>query len=78
MMIKHEYLGQKVYILPSLESYLPTMKGAYRATLLALYQITLVIGILMMPIALATQRVGVHLPIDRAVLRLKEAYEDAE
>lgn len=54
------------------------MKGAYRATLLALYQITLVLGILMMPIALATQRVGVRLPIDRAVLGLKEAYEQAE
>lgn len=54
-----------------------TMERIYRATLLALYQMTLIVGILMMPLALATQKVGVRLPIDKAVLGLKEAYEHA-
>ena len=51
------------------------MKRAYRATLLALYQLTLLVGIALMPLALVTQRFGLRLPLDRAVLSLKEAYE---
>lgn len=54
------------------------MERLYRATLLALYQLTLLVGILMMPLALITSRLGIHLPIDRAVLGLKEAYEDVQ
>ena len=54
------------------------MERLYRATLFALYQLTLITGILLMPLALATSRIGVKLPIDRAVLRLKEAYEASQ
>jgi hypothetical protein len=53
------------------------MQRAHRATLLALYQLTLLAGILLMPLALVTQRFGIRLPIDRAVLSLKNAYERA-
>jgi hypothetical protein len=52
-----------------------TMERAYRATLFALYQLTLFAGILLMPVALVTSRFGIRLPVDRAVLRLKAAYE---
>lgn len=54
------------------------MERIYRATLLALYQLTLVIGIVLMPFALVTSKFGVRLPIDRAVLSLKEAYEQTQ
>lgn len=53
------------------------MERAYRVTLFALYQLTLLVGILLMPLALMTSRLGVRLPVDRAVLRLKRAYERA-
>ncbi|MFC7072428.1 hypothetical protein ACFQJ7_14685 [Halovenus rubra] len=51
------------------------MQRLYNALLLTLYQLTLLTGIALLPVALLTRRVGVTLPIDRAVLRLKEAYE---
>ncbi len=51
------------------------MERLYRATLFALYQLTLIAGIALLPVALLTQRIGFRLPIDRAVLGLKEAYE---
>jgi len=49
----------------------------YRVGLLALYQLTLLLGILLMPFALVARRAGVPLPLHRAVTRLGEAYEDA-
>ena len=54
------------------------MQRIYRATLLALYQMTLLVGILLMPLALVTSKFGVRLPIDRAILRLKKAYEQTQ
>lgn len=54
------------------------MRRAYRATILALYQVTLVLGILLMPIALVTRKFGLRLPMDRLVLGLKGRYERAE
>jgi hypothetical protein len=53
------------------------MQRTYRATLLALYQLALLAGILLMPLALVTRRFGLRLPVDRAVLGLKHAYERA-
>lgn len=50
----------------------------YRATLLALYQFTLLIGVAMLPVALIVRRVGLSLPVHRLVTRLGEAYEHAE
>ena len=49
----------------------------YTAALFALYQLTLLAGILMMPLALLTQRVGLRLPIDNAVATLNDAYEQS-
>lgn len=51
------------------------MNGLYRATLLAVYQLTLLLGIALLPVALITRQFGVELPIDRAVLSVKEVYE---
>jgi hypothetical protein len=53
------------------------MERAYRATLLVLYQMTLLAGIVMLPLAMAARRVGLRLPVDRAIERLRERYEKA-
>jgi hypothetical protein len=54
------------------------MERLYRATLFALYQLTLVAGIALLPLALVVSRLGIELPIDRAVLGLKERYEQSQ
>lgn len=51
--------------------------GLYRGALLALYQLSLVLGIVLLPIALAARQVGVTLPIHRMVTRLGDAYHEA-
>jgi len=48
-----------------------------RATLFALYQASIVFGILLLPVALLARRGGVTLPIGRVVERLGRAYRDA-
>jgi hypothetical protein len=54
------------------------MERLYRATLFALYQLTLLTGIVLLPVALVTERLGIRLPIDRALLGLKEACEQSQ
>lgn len=49
----------------------------HRATLFALYQTSLLAGILLLPLALLARRLGVRLPAGRVVRRLGEAYDDA-
>jgi hypothetical protein len=49
----------------------------YRAAVLALYQISILLGIALLPVALAANRAGVSLPIDRLLGRLDSAYERA-
>lgn len=51
------------------------MERIYRATLLALYQFTLIAGIALLPLAMVTERLGLRLPIHHAVRRLGNAYE---
>jgi hypothetical protein len=50
----------------------------YRGTLLALYQLSLILGIALLPIALAARQVGVELPIHRMITRLGDAYENVD
>jgi hypothetical protein len=50
---------------------------AHRALLLALYQLSILLGILLLPVALAARRAGVVLPMDRVIERLGAAYENA-
>lgn len=48
-----------------------------RLALFALYQVTVALGILLLPVALLARRAGVNLPLGRLVGTLGEAYEDA-
>jgi len=50
----------------------------HRATVFALYQLTLFAGILLMPLALVMRKAGVTLPVHRAVDRVNETYEDID
>ncbi|MFB6189401.1 MAG: hypothetical protein ABEI57_05925 [Halapricum sp.] len=46
-----------------------------RTVLFALYQLSVLIGIALLPIALVARRAGIPLPIHRAIDRLGSAYE---
>lgn len=71
-------LARKAYIVKLLRDGCSTMERLYRTTLFTLYQLSLLAGIALLPLALVTQRLGVKLPVDRAVLGLKEAYEQSQ
>jgi hypothetical protein len=47
----------------------------YRATAFALYQLSLIVGILLLPVALVTSKIGFTLPVHRVVDRANNAYE---
>ena len=47
----------------------------HRITLFALYQLTVLVGIAMLPVALVARRAGIALPIHRMIERLDAAYE---
>lgn len=47
----------------------------YRACVFALYPISIVLGIALLPVALVANRAGVPLPIGRLIDRLDSAYE---
>jgi hypothetical protein len=50
------------------------MKRLYRAALLALYQVSLLVGIALFPFAVVARRAGIRLPVDRMVERTRTAY----
>ncbi|WP_165874877.1 hypothetical protein [Natrarchaeobius oligotrophus] len=47
----------------------------YHATLFALYQLCIVIGIVAMPLALAARQAGVTLPVHRLLANVERAYD---
>jgi len=47
----------------------------YRGAVFALYQLSLVLAITLLPVALVARRAGITLPIHRAVERLGDEYE---
>ena len=49
-----------------------------RVALFALYQFTVLLGMALLPVALLTRRLGVPLPLGRAVDGVKTAYEATE
>ena len=51
------------------------MERLHQFALLVTYQLTLMAGILLLPVALLTKRFGIRLPIDRAVTGLQQRYE---
>lgn len=48
-----------------------------RATLFALYQMSLLLGIVLLPMAMAFERMGLHIPYDQLLRTVGDAYEDA-
>ena len=51
------------------------IQRVYRTTLFALYQVSLALGIVLMPFALVMNRAGVTLPVHRLIENLRDAYE---
>lgn len=47
-----------------------------RAIVFAVYQLTLIAGILLLPLALAMQKAGITLPLHRAVGRVNDIYDE--
>ena len=69
-------IGGKVYILESRwKEYTAMRIQLQRATVFVLYQLSLLVGIALLPIALAMRRIGVVLPVHRVVDRLETAYD---
>lgn len=50
----------------------------YHASLFALYQLCIVIGIAVMPLAIAARQAGVTLPVHRLLESVEEAYEASQ
>lgn len=50
----------------------------YRTLLFALYQSSVALGILLLPVAVMMKRVGVTLPIHRLVTLTERAYESRD
>lgn len=48
----------------------------YRATVFALYQLSLAFGIMLLPVAILVRQFGVSLPMGRVINRLGDAYEN--
>ena len=69
-------LGDKVYIPESRwKEYTAMRIQLQRATVFVLYQLSLLVGIVLLPMALAMRRIGIVLPVHRVVDRLETAYE---
>jgi len=51
------------------------IESASRFTVFALYQLTVLFGILMLPVALVTRRLGINLPMGELIDRLDSAYD---
>ena len=49
----------------------------HRTLVAAAYGLSLIAGIVLMPVALLARQVGVSLPVDRVLRRLGEAYDRA-
>jgi len=49
----------------------------YRAGLSVLYHVTLLVGIMLLPVALLARKIGVPLPYHRFLGSLKDAYDQA-
>jgi hypothetical protein len=69
--------GSFIYPSPAGCGYRTMDVRLYSAAVLALYQLTLLLGIVLLPVAMVTERLGLRLPIDRVVTELGSAYERA-
>lgn len=53
----------------------PMITRAYRTTLYASYQASLVAGITLLPVAIFARQAGIPLPVHRVIQRLRNAYD---
>lgn len=51
------------------------IQRAYCATVFALYQLSVAVGIALLPLALAVRQLGISIPVHRVVESLAAAYE---
>jgi len=51
------------------------IESVTRLTVFALYQLTVVVGILLLPVALVARRLGINLPVGDLIDRLDSAYD---
>lgn len=51
------------------------IESATRLTVFALYQFTVVFGILLLPVALAARQLGINLPVGDMIDQLDSAYD---
>ncbi|WP_290818888.1 hypothetical protein [Halovivax sp.] len=65
-----------MYPLPLRAEHTPMISRVHRATLFALYQLCILVGIAALPIALLTRQVGLTLPVHRLLVRVESAYEN--
>lgn len=69
-------MGGKIYILERLGERYTAMRTRLQRTLVfVLYQISLLAGITLLPVALLVRQVGLTLPVHRVVDRLESTYE---
>jgi hypothetical protein len=54
------------------------MNSLYRATVLALYQLTVILGVVLLPVAFVARRAGVPFPFERVIRRLDDAVEASQ
>ena len=67
-------IGEDIYGTTGLR--MDTMAASlYRASVLALYQISIVLGIALLPVALAANRAGISFPVGRVFERIDSVYE---
>ncbi|WP_226006245.1 hypothetical protein [Natrinema salinisoli] len=50
----------------------------YHATLFALYQLCIMLGIAAMPLAIAARQAGLTIPVHRVLANVEAAYESAQ
>lgn len=79
--IIHELSGtfwQKDYILPPLSRVVPMSSRIQGAALAAIHQLTIAIGLVMLPFAVALRQIlGITIPVHRIIDPIRRAY-DAE
>ena len=51
------------------------IESATRLTVFAMYQLTVLFGILLLPVAIVARRLGVQLPVGELIDRMDSAYD---
>lgn len=76
--INNDINAQNVYIMGSSHPGRKMIDSLQRTTLLVAYQLSIIVGILLLPIAMLAKRGGITLPIHRLIDRLEPAGDGVE